>query len=56
MNRITLQQISELPDKERMRFFAYVDKCIGRLEAARQNRKKVMSAKTQIELGENDVN
>jgi len=46
-----LQQISKLPAKEKRQIRAAINHDLGTLYAAQQRRKKIVSAKTQIEQG-----
>lgn len=51
MKPITLQQITELPEKERRRFLVWCNEFCGQQYAAQQRRKKIMTERTKMELG-----
>lgn len=50
MDKITLQQISELSDKEQRQLKACVNDQLGRQFAAQQRRKKIMKARMEMEF------
>ena len=52
MNPITLQQISELPDSEQRQLGACCNEFLGRLYAAHKRRKRIITERTKLELGE----
>jgi len=49
MNSINLRQISELSDNEKRKFQTWINHYLGRLYAAQQRRKRIMSERTKIE-------
>jgi len=54
MRRIILEQIAELPAKEKRQIRAFVNHILGTEYAAHQRRKKVMTEETKIKLGVDD--
>ncbi len=52
MKPITLQQISELSDKEQRQLKACVNEYLGRQYAAQQRRKTIMKARMESEESE----
>lgn len=54
MNRITLEQISELSDKEMRQHQAIFNEYLGQQYAAQQRRKRIMKARMEIEFEESE--
>jgi len=55
MKPITLQQISELSDKEKRQLHACTNEFLGQQYAAMQRRKRIMKAKMEIEFEESET-
>lgn len=54
MKPITLQQISELSDKEQRQLKALINHDLGTEYAAQQRRKEIMKARMEIEFEESE--
>lgn len=54
MNPITLQQMSELSDKEQRQLKACTNEFLGRQYAAQQRRKRIAKARRKLEESEDD--
>lgn len=55
MDRITLEQISKLSDKEQRQLKAVINHNLGIEYAAQQRRKKIMKARMELEFVESEV-
>jgi len=54
MKPITLQQISELSDKEKRQLHAWTNEYLGQQYAAQQRAKKIMTARMKLEFEESE--